>query len=240
MKKPLILVFLFFVLAPAFLLKAQEPSVKEVLDKVTHFYKNKNSYRIEMTFSMLRGLSGNKVTEIYDGTLEKNGDYIRTVFLESEVHKFRNGQVTVDDKKRTIIFSDLVTDHSSPAEVASLLNYFKKSQLTDGGEKKWICELVAVQNTFSQLPYGKVVLHIDKNNFSVLKQVLYFSTLVPFQDENSGGTVNDYGRLAIEMKHDFDGQVQKRSLKEFIIKETNQNLQLTGQYRSYQLIDQRK
>ena len=221
-------------------LSAQLSSVKEVLDKVTQFYKGEDSYRIEMTFSMMRGITGNTITESYKGTMEKNGSYGRNLFLETEIHRFPNAQLAIDTKNRVVTLSDLGPEQNSPAEVASLLDYYTKSQLIDGGSGEWVCELVSEGNGFSQLPYGKIEVYVDKENFSVAKQVLYFSNLVPFADGESGSTVQDYGRLVIEMEHELNADIAIRRLKDFIAEKADQDRKLIGQYMNFQLIDKTK
>lgn len=218
---------------------AQEVTVKGVLENTAAYYTGKDNYRINMTFSLLQGFTGKKVTESYKGIMDKHGDYVKTVFQESEVHQFPKVQLTMDNVNKTATLSELSLDNNNPAQMASLLQYYTKSQKIVDGGKTWICELVAEHQMFSQLPYGKILLYVSKKDYRMVKQVFYFKHLVPFRDNDSKKSVRDQARLLIEFNHDFKAMVERKELTDFMIREDNGN-RLTEKYASFQLIDRTK
>ncbi|WP_396591858.1 hypothetical protein [Allomuricauda sp. R78024] len=228
-------VLLFFFLCVSTNGKAQ--SVEEVLNKVTDFYKNTPQYRVQMNFTLLRGLNGNKVTESYDAFMERNGNYTKNVILGTSVFVFQNGQIVMDQSNKKITYSKDATlsKLSANFNMNSFLEYYKSSQLIDLGEK-WICEMVSANRNFFQLPYSKIELHINKRNYSVVKQVLYFANLIPFYNKENKTTKQDYGRMVIALSHDFDAKVDKLKLSDFVTVLPNNNVQLQKDYNDYQLV----
>ena len=145
----------------------------------------------------------------------------------------------MDNVTKTATLSELAFDNSTPAQITGLLRYYKKSQKIIDHGKTWICELVAEHHMFSQLPYGKILLYVNKEDYSMVKQVFYFNNQVPFRDNDSKKSVRDQGRLLIEFNHDFKVEVEPRELADFMINEGKGN-RLTEKYASFQLIDRTK
>ncbi|NHF58985.1 hypothetical protein FK220_006520 [Flavobacteriaceae bacterium TP-CH-4] len=218
--------------------QAQNQEVKNVLDKVTQYYLADNEYRVEMTFTMYRGFTGNKSTERYKGTLEKKNGYSKNSILDTEVYQFPNAKLIVNSSENTITYNKAEPGAvEAPIDLSSYLEFYQKSQLLEEGNE-YVCEFVTQRNNFEQMPYGKVLIYVDKNDYRVTRQVLYFSNLIPFNDENGQPTIQDYGRLVIELAHDMEKEIEQRKLADFIVKTPEGNLALQPNYADFQLIDQ--
>nr|WP_299384836.1 hypothetical protein [Allomuricauda sp.] len=220
-----------------FTLGASAQSVEEVLNKVTQFYKSTSNYSVEMEFSMLRGLSGNKITESYTASMERNGDYLKNEISGTSVFVFPEGQIIMDNNTKKITYSKAVNlaNLTATFDMGLFLQHYKKSQLLDKGNH-WICEMVTTHRNFSQLPYSKIELHINKEDYSISKQVLYFANLVPFHNKQSKTTEQDYGRMMIQLSHDFDAKVERREMSDFVTVLPNKELRLQAAYNNYQLV----
>lgn len=219
-------------------LYAQQMDVKSVLEKTTDYYSNIKEYQIDMTFTMYRGITGDNITESYMGSVQKTKTCTVNTVLGVEVYQFPDVKLVVDTAKKNIIYSKSgASNGSGPIEIESLLNYYDKTKLNDGG-KEWICEMVSTQKTFNQLPYGKVVLYINKKNYSVSKQVLYFSSLIPFKSKSGNEMEQDYGRLTIDLKNQPGKRETKNKLSDFIITSVDGKINVHKDYASYELINQ--
>lgn len=216
-----------------------QATVKEVLDKSMQFYAMKDQYHIDMKFTMHRGLSGENPTESYEGSMQKKGEYIKNTALSTIVHQFQSAKVVIDESTKTMFYEKLEADaiQNAPINLNAFLEQYKKSQVHDNGSE-WICEMVAETNNFVQTPYGKVMIYVDKDNFEIKKQVLFFTNRVPFNIENGSGTEPDFGRLVINLKYRDDIEIQPKQLKEFLVNDTGNALKLQEEYASYKLIDQ--
>ncbi len=240
MKKTIIyLLHSMFLLGLILHAQAQKPSVNELLSKASNFYLKTNQYQVKMTFTMYRGITGDKKTESYTGTMEKNNEYTKNSILGTSVYRFPQAQLIVDNNQKKIVYTTLETNtiQNSPVDLSAYIKDYDKSQVLEEGNQ-WVCELVASQNTFSQLPYGKVLLYLSKKDYSVTKQVLFFSNLIPFQGKEESDIEQDYGRLHIDLLYDFNKKVEKTELAYFIKKTANNKIQLQKNFASYQLIDQ--
>jgi len=241
MKKQPIYIF-SFVLAMLMItgINAQKLSVKEVLGKVTVFYTNADQYQIDITYNMLRGLSGNNITESYKGSMVKKGSFTRMEALGSQVFQFSKTHLVVDHNQKVIAYNKSNANglSNSPLDVSDFLKYYDKSQIIDKGTML-VCEMVSTRKNF-QLPYGKVVLYINKNNFSVAKQELYFSNLIPFKNKENNTQEQDYGRLIILLNHNMGGEVTTTELKDYVTIGSNNKPLLQKKYAAYKLIDQTK
>lgn len=240
MKKTIIyLLHSMFLLGLVLHAQAQKPSVNELLSKASNFYQKTNHYQVNMTFTMYRGITGGEKTESYTGTMEKNNEYTKNNILGTSVYRFPQAQLIVDNTQKKIVYTALETNaiQNSPVDLSAYMKYYDKSQVSEEGNY-WVCELVASQNMFSQLPYGKVLLYINKKDYSVTKQVLFFSNLIPFQGKEDSDIQQDYGRLHVNLLYDFNKKIEKKELAYFIKKVANNKMQLQKDFASYQLIDQ--
>lgn len=220
-------------------IQAQEKTVKDVLDKASHLYLSKKEYLVDMTFTMYRGVSGNNITETYKGTMAKKGAYTKNEVLDTKIYIFPEANITIDEKQKILNYTPLKTNpqQKTPIDLSVFLEYFKQNKLQDSG-KEWICEMVSEANMFSQIPYGKVLIHINKSDYRITKQVLYFSRLIPFQKENSSDIEQDYGRLVIDLKHNWNPSIEEKKIEDFLVVKPNHKVQLHTAYATYQLVDQ--
>lgn len=228
-----------FLLGPVLNTQAQKPSVKELLSKVANFYQKTNQYHIDMTFTMYRGIKGDKLTESYTGTMEKNDEYTKNSTLETLVYRFPQAQLIIDENQKKIIYNKLETHamQNAPVDLSAYMKYYDTSQVLEEGNQ-WICELIASQNAFSELPYGKVLLYVNKKDYRVTKQILFFSNLIPFRGKEASDVEQDYGRLHIDLLYDFNKKIEKKELAYFITKTANNKIQLQKDFAGYQLVDQ--
>ncbi len=216
----------------------QNHQVKEVLKKITQFYTSANHYQIDIVYNMHRGLSGNTITESYQGKMIKKGDFTKIEALGSKILHFSKARLIVDSNKKVITYNSLSgnTLNNTPVDVGAFLKYYDQSQIIDKGTIL-LCEMISTRKNF-QLPYGKVILHIDKENYSVVKQELYFSNLIPFLNKEDNIQEQDYGRLIILLSHNLNTIPEVPKLKDYIKIETNNGLVLQDAYTQYRLIDQ--
>lgn len=218
-----------------------QKTVKEILDKSTKFYEAKNQYNIDMKFTMHRGISRDNPTESYNGNMQRKGTYIKNVVLTTTVYQFNNIKIIVDESTKTIVYEKMDVDNvqNDPLDLSAFLKQYKKSQVLDNGDE-WICEMVSTQKNFVQTPYGKVLIHVAKNDYEIKKQILFFSNRIPFKTKEGTRTEPDFGRLVIDFSYHNESEIEQKVLDDFIIKSANNSIQLKEDYKSYQLIDQTK
>jgi len=161
-------------------------SVNDVLEKTQSVFTNTPNYTVDLNYKMFGNYTKKTPMEAFDGNMvKKNKDtYLKinnTVFLTSETKKV-NVKIFEEEKAIEVSHSDknaLMTN--SPVYITSFIKLFKYKDIKDMGSH-YLCTLTTDEIT--QLPYGRIELHINKDNFVVTKQVLYFLAEYPYVDEN--------------------------------------------------------
>ncbi|PKV51937.1 hypothetical protein ATE84_4037 [Aquimarina sp. MAR_2010_214] len=215
---------------------AQNTDVKDLFDKVTQSYNDKKQYQIDVTYNMHRGLTGNTVTESYEGKIVKNNDFSLIKIMDSEILQFTEGQLNINHAAKTAIY---MNSKSSPSNqllnINSFLEYYDKTIVTEKNGVL-ICEMVSTKPNI-QNQYGKVILHINKENYWIEKQELFFSKLIPFVDNNTTRKM-DYGRLVIYLKYRGLENSTAPVLKDYINVLSKQKITLAEQFHGYHLTHQ--
>lgn len=216
--------------------KAQQQSVNETLKKVEKYYKNIKTFNLDLEYAMYKGYDGNKLTESYKGNIYKNDNITRLKILGSEILQFPKAQLTIIEENKTIIYKPINDNklNNSPLDISSFLKYYNEVS-SDVNNNTIIHELV-LKNNQLPVPYNKILLHINKEDYSIKKQVLYLSTKVPFVDEN-GENSEDVGRMVITFKTSLS-PIKTPKLQDYLVLESNKKIRLVKAYSSYSIIDQ--
>lgn len=215
---------------------AQNANVENLFKKVTQSYMNKKQYEIDVTYNMHRGLTGNTITESYQGKMVKNNDFSQIIVLNSEILQFPEGQLNIDHtaKTATYVGSKRSSSKNQLLDINSFLDFYDKAKVTEKNGVL-VCEMVFAKPDI-QNQYGKVILYINKEKYLIEKQELFFSTLIPFVEGNTKKM--DYGRLVVHLKHRELKSSATPVLKDYINVLSKQNITLAEQYRGYHLTNQ--
>ncbi|WP_298892455.1 hypothetical protein [uncultured Psychroserpens sp.] len=177
----------------------QSPTVKSVLTQSQTLLKDKSEMKCTMNYDLYSTSFSNEVKEHYSGNIVKNEDryYIKinnTIFLNQ---LNTNTFLKLNTEQKLIQFlkgkNVATTNGSLFDQVSVLINLYKNQSLKSKGDY-WICTLKA--NTVSQLPYSKVELFVNKETKLLTKQVLYFSSQMPYKKKD--GT-NHLGNPRLEI-----------------------------------------
>lgn len=218
--------------------QAQNEKTKDLLKKVQLAYENTKQYRIAVTYNMHRGFSGNNITESYQGSLVKNGDFSQFKALNSEIIQFPGIQLTMDHTEKIVRYAKTAkgaTVPNSPLEVSNFLKLYDKTKVTER-DGILVCEMVATKSNM-QNPYAKVVLHVNKDTYRIERQELFFTSMIPFVESDGKTRKLDVGRLVILMNFkEMEEQVEPTP-KDFILRSGKNDMSLTEQYKGYRLIN---
>lgn len=217
---------------------AQNMEIENVLSKVTKQYEDQEQFQIDVTYAMHRGFTGNKITESYKGKVLKKGNYSYFEVLGSKIIQFPDAQLIFDQRKKTITYAKKTNTglNNSPLNITRFLTMYDKTKIT-AQENTLICEMVSTAKNV-QLSYGKVVLYVDKSNFRIKKQELFFSNVVPFTNTEKKSREMDYARLIITMDHKTVALKKTPQISDYFIRNTSGKMRLLPQYNEYQLINQ--
>lgn len=143
---------------------------KELFLKTEAYYKNSDMYSLKVTYQFFE--EGNvEALETMQGVIKKKGtDYYSKIGPTEFVYL---GQVflKINHEEKAVLYSKIKDKKTqTPVEVTSLLGYFKKATVVKNKET-YTCIL-----TFKKLailPYKKMILVIDADNYTIIKQELY-------------------------------------------------------------------
>jgi len=219
-------------------LHAQELKVVDVLKKATEFYHTQKHYHVDMEFSMYRGFTEKVKTESYTGTIERNGNFMKNSVLNTQIFQFPEAKVVVDNDAKTIsyVFTDKTDFQDTPIDFKVLFDYFKESKVTDKGDIL-VCDMIADRNSFNVMPYGKIILVINKKDYRITKQELFFSNRIPFKSTKGNNTEYDFGKMIIEFSYDDNKTIELNQLSDFIMSGGSNTIQLNESFSDYQLIN---
>ena len=97
--------------------------------------------------------------------------------------------------------------------------------------------MVSTRKNFIEVPYGKVILHISKTDYSITKQELFFTNRIPFKAKNGNDIEQDFGKMVIELSHTTDNSIEINKLSDFIVTSSLNVRKLNKAYATYQFID---
>ena len=185
---------------------------------------------------MYKGYTGTYPTESYKSKIHKKDEITKIDVMGSEIIQFPEVQLIINKENKTINYNKISDNalQQSPMNVSSFLKFYKEVSSEVSGNT--IIHELVVKNKQLPIPYNKIILHINKDNYSIKKQVLYLSTKVPFVDEN-GINTEDVGRMVITFKTSST-IVKTPKLQDYVILESNKKPRLAKAYTTYNIIDQ--
>jgi len=166
--------------------EATAKKVANLLDKSQNVYTKHANYSVTTNYKSYGAHNDTEVLQEYNGYMLKQGNtnYLgisNTAFLSTGQHMLKvygNEKVIeyLDQPDNTIL-------NKSPLQLQQLLKYYKYKDITDNGTH-YICTLQT--SYITQMPYGKIVIHINKKDYTITKQILYLLTRLPYISPKTG------------------------------------------------------
>ncbi len=217
------IIFCFFVVLVSQNFHAQnEKEIVELLEKTNNYY-SKSQQPLDFNYKLFSTYTSKLVTEEYNGFYVKKGvsNYIRIHNTEFLQEGSLGIKINHDQKMILIINSKEKSKTNTPLDISTYLKHFKTKILKTSGNNYTI---ILQTNVLTQLPYGKVIIEIDKTSFKIKKQILYFLDNVPYLEK--GVKKNDTPRLEILIN---DKKISSEVIDE-IFKTQNYNIKTKGEY----------
>lgn len=216
---------------------AQLPTAEATLAKVETYYKALETFHFDMVYNMYRGYSGENLTESYSGTVSKQGGVSQIQILGSEIIQFSNKQIVLNKADKTLTLRNVNAEamQQSPMDISKFLKFYKASNTKVSGN--YLVHEMVLKNSNIPMPYSKIVVYVNKTNYSLEKQILYMATKMPFTDAN-GKQTPDAGRLEVTFKQNVSGNKPTPKLSDYLRCEPEDTCRLANNYKTYTLIDQ--
>jgi hypothetical protein len=145
-------------------------TVENVIKKAAEKFKTEKYFTYNIKYNIYNDQNSNVVNYTYSGFLLKKNDIMYYKIKNTEFVQFKDYSVKVSkDEKAIQVSKD--ENAQMPMDLSQFLKGFNYKFI--GNDKtNWICELVPAK--VSQIMFSKIVIYINKQNYSVSKQVLYF------------------------------------------------------------------
>lgn len=212
---------------------AQVPQVDDLLNKSIKTY-DKSVYKLDLKYNLYGTHTSSDVIESYSGSyiLDHKNSYLsinNTITINNGVQN--KGVKIYKDEEKIETFSTSNIADVNPIDISKFLKYFKDRTIEDMGNY-YRCTLIS--GVITQLPFGKVVLEIDKESYHIKKQVLFFLNAVTYKDQNAQEKQGN-PRLEVQLNN-YKTQLSKSQKQLFNLSNYTSNNTAVGEYKSYKVV----
>lgn len=153
-------------------------TVIDVLKKASEKFKTEKNLSYNLKYNLYNDEKSSKIDESYSGFLVKRGNSMYYKIKDTEFVGFNDYSVKVSNEEKAIIIAK-GESKESPLDIDKFLKGFNYKFLGNDSTH-WVCELTP--SKVSQIMYRKIIIHINKKDYSIYKQILYF--LNPVEENN--------------------------------------------------------
>ena len=229
---------LFLMLVLIFGLQVHSQNIKEIL---THIQQevSTNDFKVNLKYQLFKGVDGEKSLESFDGIYLKSGVNFYNKIKNTETIVGNDFMVKINHDQKAMLYDNFEIDKSKPTDMLNLtilLKNFESPSVQDLGET-WKCEMTAVE--YSQMPYSKVVLFVDKKTYRIKKQILFLTSIMNFSDD---ATDFNIPRLEIEYSNYTSVNATDKLLfkREKYISIKNNKIIPSSRFKEYEIINLKK
>lgn len=179
---------------------AQEKAVDEILKKTQEVMKNNNQLTCDLDYDWYDTYTIKKPSLSYEGVIIKQNNIVYSKINHTFFLTDKKAQLALkcNEDQKALVVTKTTTNTQQPWELLeTFIKQFKVKNVTDKGDH-WVCSLTT--DVITQLPYGKVEIHIDKKSSLITKQVLYFLSQVPYTN-SKGEKISGNPKLEISMSN---------------------------------------
>lgn len=222
------------------MLQGQESGIyraKAIIHKVKDHYETQAQYNVAVKYAMYDGYEGALVLETYDGVLVKNNNDFYSKIYNTESLQLASHFVKVNHDEKALLYGKVngESKKNNGLNLEILFQNFNKAIVKEK-EASYLIEMMAPE--ISQSPYGKAILEINKSDYSLKKQVLFFSNTIPVKTQNGGEKFTN-PRLEVVFSNfsvNNDQYKSKFNLSSFVsLSKTGNNT--SSRLKDYQFID---
>lgn len=228
---------LVFTILVLFSLQIQSQTVKEILTNVQNKVTNSN-FKVNLKYQLFKGVESKKILESFNGIyIKKETNYYNKV-KNTETIIGTDFLIKINHDQKAMIYDKFKKGNNDPnnmLNITALLKNFENPKVTDLGNR-WKCEMIAVE--YSQMPYSKIVMYINKEDYNINKQVLFLTSLMNFSDD---GSKNDFNIPRLEIEYTNYSKPTKQDdyffVKSQYIDITKSKVVPSTKYKAYEIIN---
>ncbi|MES2544819.1 MAG: hypothetical protein V4548_08030 [Bacteroidota bacterium] len=160
--------------------------------KVEQCYNDKEYMSYNSSYKMYANYNSKIVSEQYSGLIvKKNGVYYYKI-NDIEFLNFKDCSLKISNHEKAVILGKAASRSLSPLSLESYLKGFNRKLSED--KDYWICELSP--SKVSQIMFHKIIIYINKKEFTIDKQIMYFLNEMPSKN-NKGKETMERPRIEV-------------------------------------------
>ncbi len=216
---------------------ADRTKIEGLIEKAQKKYASAPDFQFSAVYQLFGSYKSSTVSESYKGVFAKNKKNSYAKIHTTEFVKLNTFNIKVDNESKLMQVTKDGNGNGDlfPYQLGELLSNFNDFKISST-DLEWICTLTAPKVTF--VPYGKVILHINKKDYSLTKQTMYLLQQNQYTD-SKGKKLIGYPRLEITFSKvlwNSDAYAPKFELSSYIYQSKNK-YHVSKKYKSYQIVD---
>lgn len=209
---------------------------KEIFKKVGEQYGTAKPLQYKVSYALFKDLDSKKVEESYAGVFYKNAqNEMYTKIGNTEILNTKKVNLKVSHPEKVIVINKPVANYKGDFDIKPLLDMCKIEKCTD---MKTFWEITLKTNSFTGLPYSKIIVRVSKTYF-IQKQVFYYSAPSNFSKDYRKPD-SHYPRLEVTYSN-FNRNPVTASLfnTQSYFTSSGGKIVLSQQLKKYEIVDQR-
>ncbi len=214
--------------------QTQKPTAGELLLAAQEFFNQKEYVKAEMQYTLYRNSEAPITIEKYDGLFIKNKEDIYLKIQDTEILHKDSHYLKVNHSQKAMEYAEGHDMEQNPMVLERYLNLFAEQEVKDLGTV-WQCTLTAPK--FTQLPYGRVIFYISKENNQLQKQIMELVAPAAILDENGKReNTQKHLEIAIRSLRSSNASIPHSEIATFV-NISKSTAQVTSAYKTYKLIN---
>lgn len=167
--------------------------IVEFLKKSKLYYDTIKEFKLNTSYNLYLGYNSKNVAESYKGVLLKKGNEYYSKIGATEFVYLKKASIKIDNESKRMQYTSATSqDVAMVYDMVKYTSHFTSFELKSTSSQ-WICILKTGDIAF--VPYSKIIIHINKKDFTVDKQELFLLNQVKTKEK--GKTVYYYPKLVL-------------------------------------------
>lgn len=209
---------------------------KEIFKKVGNQYALEKPLQYKMSYALFQDFDSKKMEESYNGVFYKNAqNEMYTKIGNTEILNSKKVNLKISHPEKAIEINKPIANYKGDFDLKPLLDMCKIEKCVD---MKSYWEITLKTNSFTGLPYSKIIVRVSKTYF-IEKQVFYYNVPSDFSKDYRKADPH-YPRLEVTYS-DFNRNPVKASVfnSQSYFTSSGGKIVLSEQLKKYEIIDQR-
>ena len=173
----------------------------EVFENYLEQKKKENNFQVDITYALYKGKEGKKAYESYKGVQAGSDDAVYQKLGDMELIQGKDFIVKLNKEEKAMLVgysSKPIVPQLNQIDNTKILQLFEEKILKNEGDF-WRLTLTSSASELSQ--FSSVELLLDKSNYTLIKQIFYYSAVSDFSQYDTSKTEQDLNNPRLEITY---------------------------------------